>query len=132
MKSFKLLTIIGVVALALISFTNIVQDEWVVPEKYLNMKNPTDAKVDLNIGKQLYSKHCKSCHGSEGYGDGPKAEDQDGDLGDFSTAEFQEQTDGSLFYKTTFGRDDMPEYVKKMPDDEDRWLVVNYMRTLAE
>jgi mono/diheme cytochrome c family protein len=132
MKSFKLLTIIGVIALALISFTNIVQDEWVVPEKYLNMKNPTDAKVDLNIGKQLYSKHCKSCHGSEGYGDGPKAEDQDGDLGDFSSAEFQEQTDGGIFYKTTFGRDDMPEYVKKMPDDEDRWLIVNYMRTLAE
>jgi len=132
MKSFKLLTIIGVVALALISFTNIVQDEWVVPEKYLNMKNPTDPKVDLNIGKQLYSKHCKSCHGAEGYGDGPKAEEQDGDLGDFSTAEFQAQTDGGLFYKTTFGRNDMPEYVKKMPDDEDRWLVVNYMRTLAE
>ena len=132
MKSFKLLTIIGVVALALISFTNIVQDEWVVPAKYLNMKNPTDAKVDLNIGKQLYSKHCKSCHGAEGYGDGPKAEDQDGDLGDFSTAEFQAQTDGALFYKTTSGRNDMPEYVKKMPDDEDRWLVVNYMRTLAE
>ena len=132
MKSFKLLTIIGVVALALISFTNIVQDEWVVPEKYLNMKNPTDPKVDLNIGKQLYSKHCKSCHGAEGYGDGPKAEDQDGDLGDFSTAEFQAQTDGALFYKTTSGRNDMPEYVKKMPDDEDRWLVVNYMRTLAE
>jgi len=132
MKSFKLLTIIGVVALALISFTNIVQDEWVVPEKYLNMKNPTDAKVDLNIGKQLYSKHCKSCHGAEGYGDGPKAEEQDGDLGDFSTAEFQAQTDGGLFYKTTFGRNDMPEYVKKMPDDEDRWLIVNYMRTLAE
>ena len=132
MKSFKLLTIIGIVSLVLVSFTNLVQDEWVVPEKYLNMKNPTDAKVDLNIGKQLYSKHCKSCHGAEGYGDGPKAEDQDGDLGDFSTAEFQAQTDGALFYKTTSGRNDMPEYVKKMPDDEDRWLVVNYMRTLAE
>jgi len=26
----------------------------------------------------------------------------------------------------------MPEFTKKLPDDEDRWLIVNYMRTLAE
>ena len=52
--------------------------------------------------------------------------------GDFSSEDFQAQTDGELFYKTTFGRDDMPEYTKKMPDDEDRWLIVNYMRTLSE
>jgi len=107
-------------------------NEWIVPTKYQTLKNPTNPKVDLSIGKSLYSKHCKSCHGKEGYGDGPKAEEQDGDLGDFSTEDFQAQTDGALFYKTTFGRDDMPEYTKKMPDDEDRWLIVNYMRTLAE
>ena len=107
-------------------------NSWVVPSKYLSMKNPTDPKVDLSIGKNLYNKHCKSCHGAEGYGDGPKADEMDGDLGDFSSRKFQAQTDGALFYKTTFGRDDMPEYTKKMPDDEDRWLIVNYMRTLAE
>ena len=132
MKNLKFFMLLGVISFLLYSFTLTVQEEWIVPDKYKTMKNPTDAKVDLNIGKQLYSKHCKSCHGSEGYGDGPKAEDQDGDLGDISTAELQAQTDGGLFYKTTFGRDDMPEYVKKMPDDEDRWLIVNYMRTLAE
>jgi len=26
----------------------------------------------------------------------------------------------------------MPEFTKKLPSDEDRWLIVNYMRTLAE
>ena len=132
MKALKFLTIICVLSFALLSFTSFLQDEWVVPEKYVNMKNPTDPEVDLNIGKSLYSKHCQSCHGKEGYGDGNKADEVDGDLGDFSTEEFQNQSDGALFYKTTFGRDDMPEYTKKMPDDEDRWLVVNYMRTLAE
>jgi len=96
------------------------------------MKNPTDPDVDKSIGKSLYSKHCKSCHGKEGYGDGSKADEVDGDPGDFSSEEFQAQTDGALFYKSSFGRDDMPEYTKKMPDDEDRWLIINYMRTLAE
>ncbi|WP_372769527.1 cytochrome c [Lutibacter sp.] len=106
--------------------------DWKIPVKYQTMKNPTDPKVDLAIGKSLYSKHCKSCHGSEGYGDGTKANDMKGDLGDFSTKTFQAQSDGALFYKASFGRDDMPAFNKKMPLDEDRWLVVNYMRTLGQ
>ena len=132
MKQFKLMTIIGAIVFALYSFTTIVQEEWKVPAKYETMKNPVPANTDKAIGKSLYAKHCQSCHGKQGYGDGPKANEQKGDLGDFSTAEFQKQSDGALFYKTTFGRDDMPNYDKKMPDDEDRWLIVNYMRTLAE
>ena len=76
MKAIRTTVIIGLVALAYFSFTKEVQEEWVVPEKYVNMKNPTDPSVDLDIGKSLYSKHCKSCHGKEGYGDGPKAADQ--------------------------------------------------------
>jgi mono/diheme cytochrome c family protein len=132
MKTFKILTVIGVISFALYSFTTLVQEEWKVPTKYENMKNPTDPSEDLSIGKSLYNKHCKSCHGKEGYGDGPKADEMEGEIGDFSTEEFQAQSDGALYYKTTIGRDDMPEYTKKMPDDEDRWLIVNYMRTLAE
>ena len=107
-------------------------NDWKVPSKYVTMKNPIPANQDASIGKSLYDKHCKSCHGKEGYGDGSKAADLKGDLGDFSSIKFQKQTDGELFYKTTFGRDDMPEYTKKMPEDEDRWLIVNYMRTLKE
>ncbi len=134
MKTFKIVAFIVLVGFILFSFSSFNQEEWEVPEKYKTMKNPTDKadKENLAIGKSLYNKHCKSCHGKEGFGDGPKADEQEGDLGDFSIAEFQVQTDGELFYKTTFGKDDMPEYTKKMPDDEDRWLIVNYMRTLAE
>lgn len=132
MKTVKTLLLISVISFAFVSFTSIVQDEWVVPAKYENMKNPTDPSVDLAIGKSLYSKHCKSCHGKEGYGDGPKAAEQEGDLGDFSTAEFQKQSDGALFYKSYIGRDDMPNFEKKIPDVEDVWLIVNYMRTLEE
>ena len=132
MKTLKILSFIAFAVVALISFTSFDQDEWIVPDKYKKMQNPVAADTDKDIGKSLYSKHCKSCHGKEGYGDGPKADEQEGDLGDFSTAEFQAQTDGELFYKTSFGRNDMPEYTKKMPEDEDRWLIVNYMRTLEE
>jgi mono/diheme cytochrome c family protein len=132
MKTVKFLMIMGVLVLGLLAFTKVEQEKWVVPAKYENMKNPTDPKVDIAIGKSLYAKHCKSCHGKEGYGDGPKADDVNGDLGDFSTAEFQSQSDGALYYKSIIGRDDMPEFTKKIPDEEDRWLVINYMRTLEE
>ncbi len=132
MKTFKFLTIIGIISFAFYSFTTLVQEEWKVPAKYQTMKNPIAAKTDAAIGKSLFTKHCKSCHGAEGYGDGPKAKEMKGDLGDFSTKEFQKQSDGALFYKTTTGRNDMPEFAKKVPSDEDRWLIVNYMRTLAE
>lgn len=136
MKNLKIiLTLFAFISLGFYSFVSVNQDnEWVVPESAIKMENPTDPedKEDLAIGKSLYDKHCKSCHGKEGYGDGPKAEEIDEYLGDFSLEEFQAQTDGALFYKTTEGRDEMPLFSKKIPDDEDRWLIVNYMRTLKE
>ncbi len=102
-----------------------------MPAKYEKMKNPTDPKVDIAIGKSLYSKHCKSCHGKKGLGDGTKADEVEGDLGDFSSSEYQAQSDGALFYKSYIGRLDMPNYEKKM-SEEDMWLTVHYMRTMAE
>ena len=132
MRNLKNILLVGILSIAFFSFSGIFQEEWVVPDKYQNMKNPTDPKEDLSIGKSLYAKHCQSCHGKEGYGDGKKANEVEGDLGDFSSAEFQAQTDGELFYKSYIGRDDMPNFEKKLPDEEDVWLIVNYMRTLAE
>jgi mono/diheme cytochrome c family protein len=132
MKTIKILLPLAFLALAFYAFTTPYQDEWVVPEKYVNMKNPTDPTADLNIGKALYSKHCQSCHGKEGYGDGNKAAGLKGDLGDFSSDEFHVQTDGALFYKSYFGRGDMPNYEKKIPDEEDMWLIINYIRTLKQ
>lgn len=124
-------------SIALYSFTMVYQSkEWVVPESAKKVKNPTDknSKEELAIGKSLYSKHCQSCHGKEGYGDGPKAKELKGKdlMGDFSSAEFQSQTDGELFYKISTGRDDMTAFDKKIPDAEDRWLIVNYIRTLKQ
>jgi len=133
MKNIKLFLLLGVVAFAFYSFKSFVQEkEWVVPANYKTMKNPTSAtdKQSMSIGKSLYSKNCQPCHGKEGLGDGPKAAEQKGDLGDFSSKATQSQSDGALFFKITKGRNDMPAFEKKIPDAEDRWLIVNYLRTL--
>ena len=128
MKKLLLLFVI-----LLFSVTVNSQSKWDIPETYTTMKNQVlfNQEIDKEYSRVLYNKHCKSCHGKEGYGDGPKADDLNGDLGDFSTEEFNQQSDGVLFYKTKFGKDDMPAYKRKMTDEE-IWLTVHYMRTLEE
>ena len=109
------------------------KDPWVVPDVAKNKRNPVAADAQtIATGKSLYSTHCKSCHGTKGLGDGSKAAQLKTEPGDFSKATFQAQTDGSLFYKTSEGRDDMPGFKKKIPDEDDRWSVVNFMRTLKK
>ena len=106
-------------------------DPWPVPDKYKNMPNPVKSDAtSIATGKELYTQHCKSCHGTKGKGDGPKAAQLDTESGDFTKPTFQSQTDGAIFYKTTEGRKDMPSFKKKIPDANDIWSVVNYMRTL--
>ncbi|MCF8298978.1 MAG: c-type cytochrome [Saprospiraceae bacterium] len=127
------LLIIGVIfsaSLVLFAFTTTKQNPWVVPAKYKSMKNPTKAdKGNLAIGKTLFNKHCKSCHGTAGKGDGPKAMSIEEKIRSFASAEFKAQTPGEIYYKSFIGRDNMPNFEKKLPDVEDRWFIVNYMAT---
>lgn len=123
-------------AIALMSNSAMAQKKpgpWETPAKYKTMKNPVKASAEATAtGKALYAKHCKSCHGAKGLGDGPKAATLKTTTGDFSGKDFQAFTDGELFYKTSIGRDEMPAYDKKIPDEADRWALVNFMRTLKK
>ena len=106
---------------------------WPVPDAAKVKKNPIASNAEsIAAGKTLWSTHCKSCHGAKGMGDGPKAAQLKTEAGDFSKADTQVQTDGSLFYKLSEGRDDMPAFKKKIADEDDRWSLVNYMRTLKK
>ncbi len=110
-----------------------VQDDWIVPAKYKTMANPYPAdKENLELGSTLYGTHCKSCHGSKGKGDGAKASTIDTKMRSFLGPEFLAQTPGEIFYKTTFGRKDMPKFEKKIADPEERWALVNYILSLRK
>jgi mono/diheme cytochrome c family protein len=127
----KTLLIFASAIIFISSFTLISNiDEWKAPADAAAVKNPTKVGDNADAGKALWAKHCKSCHGTTGKGDGPKAEDLDSDMPDLS--KLQGQSDGSLFYKTNVGKDDMPGFKKKIPSDDDRWLLVNYMRTACK
>lgn len=106
-------------------------DDWVVPDKYVKMKNPfADAKDQEQIGRRLYAVHCKSCHGTKGMGDGPKAGELKTQIPDLTTENFKSQTDGTIYYKTYIGKDEMPAFDKKISAEEDQWLLVNYIKSL--
>jgi mono/diheme cytochrome c family protein len=106
---------------------------WPVPDAAKNKKNPVASSAEsIAAGKALWSTHCKSCHGVKGLGDGSKAAQLKTEPGDFSRADVQSQTDGALFYKSAEGRDDMPAFKKKIPDADDIWSIVNYIRTLKK
>ncbi|MCG8581607.1 MAG: c-type cytochrome [Bacteroidales bacterium] len=137
MRKMKLSLVLSC-ALVMLSFVlmSFVQEKkpWDIPAKYQSMENPQaadDAEM-IKVGKMNYSRHCKSCHGNIGQGNGPKARSIDVDLGDFTTAEFQAQKDGVIYYQSFIGRDEMPNFEKKIPDDEDRWAIVTYIRTLKK
>ena len=106
---------------------------WAVPDSFKKMKNAVAADAaSVAEGKTLWNTHCKSCHGAKGLGDGSKAAQLKTEPGDFSKATVQSQADGELFYKLTEGRDDMPAFKKKLPDADDRWSLVNFIKTLKK
>lgn len=132
-STFKMAFAGTVLILGIAAFTGMQKKPWPVPDRDKNMKNPVagDAAA-LAEGKALYVTHCKSCHGTKGLGDGTKAPTLKTEAGDFSKTEFQAQTDGSLFYKTSEGRDDMPGFKKKIPDADERWSIISYLRTFKK
>lgn len=104
--------------------------EWKAPESAAKMKNPLKSSGEnVNLGKSLYVKHCKSCHGKNGEGDGTKSAELETYPGDFTSNEFQSQSDGTIFHKTSIGSGDMPAFEKKVDSKEDVWAIIVYLRT---
>ena len=105
---------------------------WDTPRPAQEIKNPwAGDKAALGDAKTLYTTNCAPCHGTKGKGDGPAAAALNPKPADHSSSLIQGETDGSLFWKLSEGRNPMPSY-KKILTDKQRWELVNYIRTLAK
>jgi mono/diheme cytochrome c family protein len=103
--------------------------KWAAPATAVAKKNPVAAsQTSIAGGQKIYTKHCASCHGSSGNGDGSAA----ADLGihPAKLSESASESDGALFWKITSGKKPMPGYGRKL-SESDRWNVINYIRTLS-
>lgn len=130
MKKYLFAALTIVFAMSLLSFVAAEKKAWDVPAKYKAMKiqKKGDA-ASVALGKTLYTKYCKSCHGA-GKGDGPKASSLNTKMDDFTSPAFKALPDGSKYYMSFVGRGDMPNFEKKVVDEEERWAIINYMNSL--
>jgi mono/diheme cytochrome c family protein len=104
---------------------------WVAPKESDNLKNPLAGNSSvLPEAKALYIANCGPCHGDKGRGDGPAASGLNPKPADHSSVAIQNESDGALFWKLAEGRAPMPGY-KKIFSDQQRWELINYIRTLA-
>jgi mono/diheme cytochrome c family protein len=105
---------------------------WTIPAKYKSMKSTVkagDASI-TTVGKDLYMKNCKSCHGAKGLGDGAKAATLKTLVPSFADAKFKAAVPGDVYYQSFVGRDEMPNFEKKITDEADRWALVAYIKSL--
>ena len=115
--------------------------KWMAPAEADNLINPVEVNEEtLAEGKMIYRVNCRSCHGRLGDGQGVEAADLNTKVNDFTISEFLKQTDGAIFWKISEGRimkeknaqgkDDM-EAFKDDLEEEEIWLLVNYIKTFS-
>jgi mono/diheme cytochrome c family protein len=105
---------------------------WVAPKVADNVKNPMSGNNStIAETKKLYITNCSPCHGDKGRGDGPAAQGLNPKPADHTSVKVQSETDGAIFWKLSEGRNPMPGY-KKIFSEDQRWELVNYIRTMAK
>jgi copper transport protein len=96
--------------------------------------NPIPAGPEsLAAGQLLYSQSCLACHGATGRGDGPAGRALRPPPADFRVHMAAGHTDGQLFDWLSNGvpGTSMPAFRDQL-SVEDRWNLINYLRTFAE
>jgi mono/diheme cytochrome c family protein len=115
------------------------KNTWELPADAEKTKNPVAATPEsIEKGKALYlardKGNCIFCHGETGAGNEanlPKLRRKPADLS--NKERMTAMTDGEVFWKITKGINGiMPAGERKMPEAEERWHVVNYIRTLPK
>ena len=114
------------------------QNTWELPEDADKTKNPTTATPEsIAKGKELYvtrdKGNCIFCHGETGSGNEATRERMRRKPADLSNKErMTAMTDGEVFWKLSKGITGIMPAGEKRMSEEERWHVVNYVRTLAK
>ena len=109
-------------------------NSWPVPKAAADLTNPVPGNsTTIKSGKVLYQAYCAPCHGNNGRGDGPAATSLHPKPADHTSAAVQAESDGTLFYKISEGHPStaMPPFKAVLHPDQ-RWSIINYIRTLAK
>lgn len=114
------------------------QNTWELPDNADKTKNPTPATEEsVAKGKELYLErtkgNCVFCHGETGSGNEANLARLRRKPADISNKErMTAMTDGEIFWKISKGITGIMPAGEKRLSEEERWHVVNYIRTLAK
>lgn len=104
---------------------------WKAPPEADQVFNPLLNMLEAEAkGKELYTLYCQSCHGESGYGDGAAGAGQGQKPANFHDERVIKQRQGSLFWKISNGRGNMPPFEKSLTEEQ-RWQLVSYIRSFS-
>jgi mono/diheme cytochrome c family protein len=98
-------------------------------------ENPFEANENsVARGQYFYDISCTPCHGAQGQGNGPfSAFLRDRPPSNLTDAQAVNLSDGEIFVIISNGIEGaMPPMRYNLPDEEMRWSVVNYVRSLQQ
>ena len=112
------------------------QNTWNIPADADETKNPVAANEDsIAKGKELFmgpKGNCIFCHGESGAGNKENLPRLRRVPADLSDGERPKLSDGEIFWKITKGIPGIMPAREKQLAEEQRWQVVNFVRTLAK
>lgn len=114
------------------------KNTWELPDDADKTKNPVAASAEsVAKGKELYldrmKGNCVFCHGETGAGNEanfPRLRRKPADIS--NKERMSSMTDGEIFWKITKGINGIMPAGERRMNEEERWHVVNYTRTLVK
>lgn len=99
------------------------------------LKNPFSGDMSpeiVNLGRVKYETYCAVCHGYEGKGDGPVAPKMALKPPPVVSEKVINQNDAAIYHIITDGQGVMASYAPQIHKENDRWAIVNYIRSLQK
>ena len=89
------------------------------------------SRESIDRGKEAYGYYCAQCHGPRADGYGTVGQSFSPLPANLRKPYVQNQTDGMLFYRVSLGYKREPPLADTVAP-EDRWAIINYIRSIAE
>lgn len=98
-----------------------------------NLKNPLAGNAQvLEVGRAKFEIYCAVCHGVQGDGKGTVAPKMSIQVPSLLTDKVRSYNDARIYHIITDGQGVMSSYAYQITNENDRWAVVNYIRSLQK
>ena len=84
----------------------------------------------LQRGQKMYYIYCGVCHGMTGRGDGPVAAKTILKPPSLVNQKIKDWADGGIYHMIVVGRGLMGSFASQIPNEQDRWALVHFIRRL--